>query len=187
MKNVDTLVSIDLPDDVDLCIIGGHHGSDTKVLNEVKKVAEKRQEIHMMGALYGEDKIRAMKSATAGIFPSRQEPFGIVGLEWMLAGVPFAASYVGGMRDYLGEGDIALNCGTSKSSIEDSVKRLLSMSEDEKKARVCTGLDQAKKFGWDQVADRVLESYAISENKARVTSVGDIHLPEWILYSEFLS
>jgi len=180
MKNVDTLMSIDLPEDVDLCIIGGHQGSDTRVFDDLKRVVEKRPEIHMMGALYGEDKIRAMKSATAGIFPSRQEPFGIVGLEWMLAGVPFAASYVDGMKDYLGDGHIALRCGTSKFLIEESVKKLCSMSEDEKKARVAAGLEQVKKFGWDQVADRVLEAYTMAEANAGLTTVGAVQPPAWI-------
>jgi len=182
MKNVDTIASMNLPDDVDLCIIGGQQGSDTSTFDIVSKEAASRSNIHLMGALYEKDKIRAMKAATAGIFPSRQEPFGIVGLEWMLAGVPFAASYVDGMKDYLGDGDIALFSGTTKSQIEESVRKLFSMSEDEKKTRVAAGLKKAREFGWDKVADRILEAYdaAFANAYADVNKDAAVPLPGWI-------
>lgn len=180
MKNVDTLMSIDLPEDVDLCIIGGQQGADTSVFDEVRKIADKRPEVHMMGALHGEEKIRAMKSATAGIFPSRHEPFGIVGLEWMMAGVPFGASYVDGMKDYLADEDIALHCGTSKFHIEEAVKKLCSMPEEQRKTRVAAGLKRVRDFGWDRVADRVLEAYEVAQDNAGLKTDGVVPPPGWL-------
>lgn len=180
MKNVDTLVKTDLPEDVDLCIIGGEQGSETVILEELKKVAKESNQIHMMGPLYGEDKIRAMKSATAGIFPSRKEPFGIVGLEWMLAQVPFAASYKDGMVEYLDE-DIALNCGVSKTTIEQTIKKLFNMTEEEKKTRCEAGLKKALQYSWDKVADKTLEVYNMAIENKKTTLQGDAALlPEWI-------
>ena len=185
MKNIVTLASIDLPEDVDLCIIGGQQGSDTTAVQEVEKLVASRPGIHMMGALYGEDKIRAMKSATAGIFPSAREPFGIVGLEWMLSGVPFAASYVDGMKDYLGSDPgrgVAVYSGVSKSEIEEGVRHLLAMGEEEKKARVTAGFEIAKEFEWSKVADRVLTAYGLAEANAKpdLTEDGFAPLPNWI-------
>lgn len=181
MKNVDTLVHADLPDDVDLCIVGGKQGADTNIHDEVRRVAEKRDQVHLLGPLYGKDKCRVMKSATAGIFPSRREPFGIVGLEWMLAQTPFAASYQDGMTEYLEE-DIALHCGTTESSISECIRKLTNMSEEEKEARCQAGLKKALGYSWDEVARKTLEVYKMASENFDPTYFGCGHapLPGWI-------
>ncbi|MBO5822481.1 MAG: glycosyltransferase family 4 protein [Lentisphaeria bacterium] len=52
--------------------------------------------------------LQALKSAYCFILPSRHEPFGIAALEALDAEVPLIASAVGGLRDFLVDGENAL-------------------------------------------------------------------------------
>lgn len=56
------------------------------------------------GNLTNEEKIAYMKGSIFGVMPSRVEPFGIVALEFMAAGVPLIASRTGGLEDILRNG-----------------------------------------------------------------------------------
>ena len=52
--------------------------------------------------------LKALKMAYCFILPSRHEPFGIAALEALDAGLPLIASAVGGLRDFLFDGENAL-------------------------------------------------------------------------------
>ncbi len=60
------------------------------------------------GTLNREDSFRYMKGALFGVMPSRIEPFGIVALEMMAAGIPIIASKTGGLEYILKDGFTAL-------------------------------------------------------------------------------
>lgn len=50
---------------------------------------------------FQEEMAPLMAAVDAALVPSRQEPFGLVGLEWMRMKVPVVTSGVGGIRDYV--------------------------------------------------------------------------------------
>lgn len=66
------------------------------------------------------------KCADVAVFPSTYEPFGIVALEAMLAGVPTVVSDVGGLNEIIEHGVNGMKSYAGNSnSIADSVLSLL--------------------------------------------------------------
>jgi glycosyltransferase involved in cell wall biosynthesis len=95
-----------LPSDVELLIAGEGY-----VIDELKKRAAAYDKplgrIAFAGHLAGRDEVeRAYSSARVLAVPSLwPEPFGIVGLEAMLHGLPVVASRVGGIPEWLRDGE----------------------------------------------------------------------------------
>jgi glycosyltransferase involved in cell wall biosynthesis len=141
---------LELPEDTALHFVGGPVGGDQydALLETVKNNPQK---FHIP-FVHGDEKIRLLKSADAILFPSIHEPFGIVGLEAMAAGVPLITTRVNGISDYANDAN-SIYCEASSSSIRAAIDRLFAMPETEKKAM----LEEAKKtaffFNWERVAE----------------------------------
>jgi glycosyltransferase-like protein len=108
----------------------------------------------LMPALY--------RAATALVFPSVKEGFGLVVLEAMASGVPAIASRVPPFTEYLGDAD-ALWCDPSDTvSIADAMEQSLDV-ENRKQLRQ-RGLQVAARHDWATVAQCHLATYeALSE------------------------
>jgi glycosyltransferase involved in cell wall biosynthesis len=62
--------------------------------------------ISVLGALPHESVLAAWRKCAVGVVPSRwAEPFGLVALEAMAAGVPLVASRIGGLLDFVSDGE----------------------------------------------------------------------------------
>jgi glycosyltransferase involved in cell wall biosynthesis len=158
MKNIDGLLKAKLPPDVDLCFAGCQNGSDAIMYESVITHAKNREEIHFLGPLYEEEKARCLKSAWAGIFPSRKEPFGIVGLEFFMAGTPLIATFRDGMLDYMDD-ECAIRCDISPESLSSGIEMLSRMPVDAVAAMKAKAKARAMEFTWEKVARRVLGVY----------------------------
>ena len=116
-------------------ILNGYH--DTKLviagkggmLDELKVQAEHMgiaNKVYFTGYLNSKQVQKIYKCADVAVFPSTYEPFGIVALEAMLAGVPTVVSDVGGLNEII---DHRINGMKSyagnPNSIADSVLNLL--------------------------------------------------------------
>ena len=100
--------------------------------------------------------LQALKSAYCFILPSRHEPFGIAALEALDAQVPLIASAVGGLRDFLVDGENALlfEDNNAVSLLEaycklDAVKTLL----------IEGGRVTADSYNWQSIAARLTDIY----------------------------
>ena len=100
--------------------------------------------------------LQALKTAHCFVLPSRHEPFGIAALEALDAEVPLIASAVGGLRDFLADGENAL-------LFEDNdVGSLLSAYEKLDKFRsviVDGGRKTADKYNWQSIAANLSDIY----------------------------
>ncbi|HHV59910.1 MAG TPA: glycosyltransferase family 4 protein [Clostridiaceae bacterium] len=68
------------------------------------------QNIYFTGYISDEDLLRLYKCVDIAVFPSLYEPFGIVALEGMAAGVPIVVSDVGGLGEIVEHGVNGLKC-----------------------------------------------------------------------------
>lgn len=82
---------------------GGSEGDKYKSLVSELGIGER---IKFLG--FCKDVASVMAGFDVGVIPSRQESFGIVGLEFMRMGVPVVSSGVGGMGEYMVDGENAL-------------------------------------------------------------------------------
>lgn len=117
MKNVHTLLDLDLPANVDLIFIGGPNGSNPQLVEQVEAVCRSKPGFHYVGPKHGQEKVNWLCAADAVLMPSLHEPFGIVALEALASGSLLLSSFVDGLADFLTE-EVAVNCGTTKESIE---------------------------------------------------------------------
>jgi glycosyltransferase involved in cell wall biosynthesis len=97
-------------------------------------------------ALYGQ--------ATALVFPSLYEGFGLPPLEAMACGCPVAAARVAAMPEVLGDAALWFD-PHDEASITAAMARML--ADGELRARLCTaGREQADRWTWDLAAGRLL-------------------------------
>ncbi len=116
-------------------ILDNYHDSKLVICGRGGMINELRQEVHNLGI---DDKVyfagycdskkvqKMYKCADVAVFPSTYEPFGIVTLEAMLAGVPTVVSDVGGLNEIVKHGVTGMKSYAGNSnSIADSVLSLL--------------------------------------------------------------
>ena len=106
-------------------IIAGKGG----MLDELKAQAENMglaNKVYFTGYLNSKQVQKMYKCADVAVFPSTYEPFGIVALEAMLAGVPTVVSDVGGLNEIVDHRvDGMKSYAGNPNSIADSVLSLL--------------------------------------------------------------
>lgn len=91
------------------------------------------------------------RSASAVVYPSLYEGFGMPCLEAMACGCPVAASNVASLPEVCGDAAVYLD-PTSVESIADAVRRVLAEPP-------AGGLEQAAKFTWERCAREHDEVY----------------------------
>jgi len=97
-------------------------------------------------------------SAQALVFPSRYEGFGLPALEAMANGCPVISVNASSIPEVCGEAAVLLKPGDA----EGMAKAMLALAADETlrdKLRL-RGLEQAKKFSWDKVADLTISEWS---------------------------
>ena len=84
------------------------------------------QKVYFTGYLNSKQVSKMYKCADVSVFPSTYEPFGIVALEAMLAGVPTVVSDVGGLNEIVEHGvDGMKSYAGNPNSLADSILALL--------------------------------------------------------------
>jgi glycosyltransferase involved in cell wall biosynthesis len=119
------------------------------------------------GFVSDDDLVDAIKSSDMVAVPSRFEPFGIIALEAMAAGVPIVVSRVGGLAEIVEDDVDGLEVDPdSPRSIADATIRLLSdralASRLAARAR-----EKVKAYNWEHSAAETLEVYEAAIGEAR--------------------
>ena len=106
-------------------VIAGKGG----MLDELKAQANNlgiSQKVYFAGYLNSKDVQKMYRCADISVFPSTYEPFGIVALEAMLAGVPVVVSDIGGLNEIVEHGVTGMKSyAGNPNSIADSILTLL--------------------------------------------------------------
>ena len=133
-------------------IIAGRGG----MMDELKAEASNlglNDKIYFTGYLNSKQVQKMYKCADVAVFPSTYEPFGIVALEAMLAGVPTVVSDVGGLDEIVTHGvDGMKSYAGNANSIADSVTALL--YDHQLATNVSKKAKQKVKdqFNWEKIA-----------------------------------
>ena len=102
------------------------------------------------------------------------EPFGIVLVEAMSAGLPIVASAVGGIPEVVNNDVGRLVQPNDAEALADAIIELL--KNDQLRARLSTGaLKRSQIFTWDNTARKVEQIYALVQEKSKngtITSEG---------------
>lgn len=128
-----------------------------ELLNEAESVGVKSRLTVIPGlAPDSVELLQALKSAHCFILPSRHEPFGIAALEALDAQVPLIASAVGGLRDFLRDGENAL---LFEDNDADSLLAAYSRLDGSAGKIVDGGRATAANYNWRSIAARLTDIY----------------------------
>ena len=164
-------------------ILANYNDSKLVIAGRGGMIDELRQEVHNLGidnkvyfAGYMDSKqvAKMYKCADVAVFPSTYEPFGIVALEAMLAGIPTVVSDIGGLNEIIQhcENGMKTYAGNA-NSIADSVLQLLYNPE------LCDNVTKKAKakvkneYNWTKIAQDTYFTYqkaiceTVAERQAR--------------------
>ncbi len=106
-------------------VIAGKGGMIDELKTQVESMGLS-QKVYFTGYLNAKQVTKMYKCADISVFPSTYEPFGIVALEAMLAGVPTVVSDVGGLNEIVEHGvDGMKSYAGNPNSLADSILALL--------------------------------------------------------------
>ena len=143
-------------------ILNGYHDAKLIIagkggmMDELKGQAEAMglgNKVYFTGHLNAKQVQKMYKCADLAVFPSTYEPFGIVAIESMLAGIPTVVSDVGGLNEIVEHGVNGMKSYSGNAnSIADSVLNLL---YDQKLCDTVSKNAKAKvkeEFNWNKIA-----------------------------------
>jgi glycosyltransferase involved in cell wall biosynthesis len=142
--------------DYKLVIAGGKGWKSNNIYKEWGK-SEFKNDINFLGYIDGEDKIYLYNLASVFIYPSFYEGFGFPPLEAMASGVPVVVSYAASLPEVAGSAALMVN----PYNINDMARALKEILTDEnlKNKLIKQGLEQAKKFSWENTAKEYLKIF----------------------------
>lgn len=136
-------------------IIVGKKGWEYEEIFQEIKANYLQKKVHFLGYLSNTSLVNLYSLATALVFPSFYEGFGLPPLEAMQSGCPVIASNVSSIPEVVGDSALLID-PESYTEIADAMIKII---KDENLAIVLRnrGLQQAQKFSWEQSAKQLLE------------------------------
>jgi glycosyltransferase involved in cell wall biosynthesis len=138
-------------------VLVGPEGEDTKSIRSRAEELGLGHWIIMPGYLAQRDVRHAYRLATAFVFPSLCEGFGLPLVEAMASGVPVAASRSSAIPEVCQDAAVYFQPENPESMAE----RVVSVIEDEelRKKLIARGRERASDFSWEKAAKETLEFY----------------------------
>jgi len=150
-------------------VIAGKGPEDyTRQLQEsiVRLGLERR--VHLVGYLSDEDRDRFYSVADVAVFPSRYEPFGIVALEAMAAGIPVVVAEGSGLAEVVEHGRTGLHVArNSAAALAQGILQVLRHPEAAQARAQVAQTVVRNHYNWDQVAEQTLTAYDEALRRAR--------------------
>jgi glycosyltransferase involved in cell wall biosynthesis len=129
LKGVLSLCAAKIPSDIDLIFIGEKESAEKRCMEAILDKCKDNSNAHYIGPLFGKDKIAALKSADAVIFPSFHESAGVVALEGLASKCIMLSSRVGGIADCLDDTN-SIYCGFTTETIQHAFEQFLNLSKE---------------------------------------------------------
>ncbi|MGB0165210.1 MAG: glycosyltransferase family 4 protein [Luteibaculum sp.] len=117
-----------------------------------------KNKIHCAGYIKNQDLQSILARATAFLYPSKRESFGIPILEGFLSKVPVITSNAAAMPEIAGDAAILVD-PFNVDSIYQAMDRVLTLNPEQREQLVIAGLERAKQFNWDNSAKELMALY----------------------------
>jgi glycosyltransferase involved in cell wall biosynthesis len=139
-------------------VLAGPAGEATETVCQRAKTLELKHWVDMTGYLPERDIRHIYRLASAFVFPSLCEGFGLPLLEAMASGIPIAASMSSAVPEVCGDAALYFR----PEDPENMAEKIILILEDQalKKDLVAKGLKRALGFSWERAAEETLEFYA---------------------------
>ncbi len=143
--------------DMQLVITGEEDPYYPEVKRTVKELGLEHHVIYT-GMVPEKELVALYQTATAYVFPSLYEGFGLPPLEAMRCGTPVVASKVSCIPEICGEASAIYFDPYDPEDISNSIRKVLLDESLQKELREC-GLKHSLKFSWEKMAEKTLEVY----------------------------
>ncbi len=155
-NGVSALVSamVFLPGDVHLVIVGS--GQEEHRISSFIREKKLSDRVHLVGEVMNDHLPQYLHRADVFCRPSRTEGLGIAFLEAMAAGVPIVAPPVGGIPEFLTDGDTGLFCRVDDpKDIAEKIERILTDAPLRERLQKNGLLLVKEKYQWDFIAQKM--------------------------------
>jgi glycosyltransferase involved in cell wall biosynthesis len=149
-----------------LCVGTGYYLEELKWLAASLNIS---QNVHFLGYVSDPDLRRLYKIADVVVTPSLYEPFGIVALEGMAAGIPVVTSDTGGLTDFVEHGVNGITTYTGDAgSLAWGILEVMRYPELAQRLRTEALARVKTTYNWKVIAKRTLEVYegVLAESKS---------------------
>ena len=154
---IDALVALD-PQERPVLVLPGYATAHERELREHAQALGAQDDVRFPSWVSAEELEGLWALASAFVFPSLYEGFGLPVLEAMARGVPVACSNASSLPEVAGEAALLFD-PQSADEIAQALRRIL--SDAPLRARLAAlGRERAKGFTWERAASLTLESYA---------------------------
>ncbi|MFN3728555.1 MAG: glycosyltransferase family 4 protein [Fimbriimonadaceae bacterium] len=138
-------------------IVGGGHRAQLEAFVKWYGISEK---VLFTGFMANRSLIELYRSADVAVFPSLYEPFGIVALEAMAAGIPVVASDAGGLREVVLHDKTGTLCYANDSaSLAWAVLKVLGDPKRASELSAAAKIRLQTDFEWGHIADQTIAVY----------------------------
>ncbi|HYA41072.1 MAG TPA: glycosyltransferase family 1 protein [Syntrophobacteraceae bacterium] len=140
-----------------LAIVCALHDHGPVVEEQIKQLRFAEDEVVLTGFVPDEDLIALYNLCEVFVFPSFHEGFGLPGLEAMSCGAPVVASNLTSIPEVIGREDALFDPHDDKA-IAEKISHVLT-DDAYRNALIRHGLEQSKKFSWDESARRAIAAF----------------------------
>lgn len=150
----------------DVKLVIGGKGPKMDDLKRLVKDLGIENKVYFAGFISGDDLQRMYKSADVSVFPSTYEPFGIVALEAMLAGIPTVVSDIGGLDEIVSHKVDGMKAYAGNlNSLADSILEVLHDKDLADKVVKNASRKVKELFNWDRISEMTADVYEESIKK----------------------
>jgi len=129
-------------------------------LEERAKALGVGRKVQFLGFVPEEELALLYAVTEVAVYPSLYEPFGIVALEAMAAGVPVVTSDIGGFREVVRHGETGLHTwANNPHSLAWGIQQVLSDGKLAARLRRAGKREVRERYGWDAIAEQTLAVY----------------------------
>jgi glycosyltransferase involved in cell wall biosynthesis len=145
-----------LRSDCPLVLVGGW-GWKSEILRDMLDRAPWNRDVRHLGYLPDADLAAVTQGATALVYPSFYEGFGLPPLEAMAVGTPVISSTAGGLAEAVGDAALVVE-PNDEEALAGAMKEVV-VNEGLRQRLSASGAVQAARFSWETTARRTAEVY----------------------------
>jgi glycosyltransferase involved in cell wall biosynthesis len=143
-------------------VFGGSDWHGAELIHTAIQRSVYRNQIRSLGFVSDDELPRLYRAASAFVYPSLYEGFGLPPAEAMACGCPVIASTRGSLAEVIGDAALTVD----PESVADIVTKLTILASDPVRAEalIRAGLCQARQFDWARTAAQTLDVYQKASN-----------------------
>jgi glycosyltransferase involved in cell wall biosynthesis len=129
-------------------------------LIEISRMLNIQNKVYITGFVSEEVLLKLYKCSDIAVFPSTYEPFGIVALEGMVAGIPVVVSDTGGLKEIVAHKEDGMEFYSGNSnSLADCIIELLRDNNLSDRIRNAALKKVHKLYNWSNISQKILNEY----------------------------